>query len=276
MKFDHQSPWGAHLPDKNVRLHLRLCQKLSALRGLKRLAYWLRHPLKYKLDGPVDTEIWGLKLRLMPRGNVAESKMLFMPGQFDPGERDFLARQLRPGAVMIDLGANAGAYSLWAFRCLGNDCRVVAIEPDPEMIGRIRFNAASNGADCIELEPVVVSDHDGRVPFFIKPENRGQNRLVRDFDEVQELELECVTLRTLMQRRGLERVDVLKIDVEGHECQVLEPFFEQADRSLWPEWIIGETCTDTQQQGMNALLLRHGYRHHFKGRMNFISRLERA
>ena len=50
-----------------------------------------------------------------------------------------------------------------------------------------------------------------------------------------------ISLSALADELTLQRVDVLKIDVEGYEEKVLRPFFEQAVKSLWPRGIIIET-----------------------------------
>lgn len=59
--------------------------------------------------------------------------MLFLPGLFDRKERRYLQQKLQPGAVFLDIDANAGAYSFWVYSCLKTDCSIYAIEPDPEL-----------------------------------------------------------------------------------------------------------------------------------------------
>ena len=110
---------------------------------------------------PVDVELWGLRVRLHSRGNVSEARILFMPQLWEPGERALLRERARPGFVFLDVGANAGGYSLWVLGLLGSQCRIVAVEPDPVMHARLRFNAQTNGAEHLRVLQVAVSDREG-------------------------------------------------------------------------------------------------------------------
>src|SRR5208283_722027 len=68
---------------------------------------------------------------------------------------------LKPGGVFIDIGANVGYYSIKAFHRLGPSGRVLAIEPNPVVIRRLKRNMSLSGADAIELYEVALSDRAG-------------------------------------------------------------------------------------------------------------------
>jgi len=67
---------------------------------------------------------------------------------------------------------------------------------------------------------------------------------------------------------GLNRLDALKIDVEGAEDLVLVPFFRDAPESLWPDLILIEDTRDLWQTDVFALLERHGYNVTARSRQN--------
>lgn len=270
MEFDNKRPWGNHILEKPLRRRLGLCQRVSYWKGFGRLAFWLRHPLKHRLDGPVDTEIWGLNMRLMPRGNLSESRMLFLPGWFDRRERQFMREHLKPGAVFFDIGANAGAYSFWAFSCLKTECSIYSVEPDPELQKRIEFNAATNGASSLKIIPDALSDETGEMKLVFGKGNRGQNSLEERSSESGAISVRVRTLDALVRDLGLSKIDAMKIDIEGHEFRVMGHYFAHADKALWPKWIICETCTKQQAEGMGDLLDSVGYKRVCKGRMNDI------
>lgn len=273
MEFDSSNPWGFHALKGTLSGWLRLCQLISNWSGFGRVAFWLRHPLKHQLNGPVDAEIWGLKMRLMPRGNLSESRMLFLPGLFDRHERRFMRDHLKPGAVFFDIGANAGAYSFWAFSCLKIECSIYSVEPDPELQRRIKFNAAINDASSLTVIPNALSDKAGEMKLVFGKRNRGQNSLKNASVDASAITVRVNTLDVLVRELDLTKIDALKIDIEGHEYRVMRHFFDHADKALWPKWIICETCTEKQAEEMGSLLDSIGYNRICTGKMNDIFEL---
>ncbi len=273
LEFDDQASWGTHALEGDLNKRLGICQRVSYWSGFGRVAFWLRHPLKHRLTGPVDTDIWGLKMRLMPRGNLSESRMLFLPGLFDRRERKFMSNRLKPGSVFFDIGANAGAYSFWAFSCLKTNGSIYSVEPDPELQKRIKFNAATNGASSLTVIPDALSDEAGEMKLVFGKGNRGQNSLEIKSDESDAISVRVRTLDTLVKDLGLSKIDAMKIDIEGHEFRVMNHYFSNADKALWPKWIICETCTEQQAEGMGDLLDSVGYKRVCKGKMNDIFEL---
>lgn len=235
----------------------------------RRLALWLRKPLKSALPEIVDVEVWGLKLRLHSRGNLSEQRLLLMPQHLDGLERRTLARELKAGDVFFDIGANAGVYSLWVAATCGADVRVEAFEPDPEMCRRLSFNLRTNGLTNVHLHPLAVGATAGHVSLITGAGNKGENRI--DSDSATGTRVEMTTLANFLAAGGFTRIDALKIDVEGNEVAALEPLFENSPRTLRPRALICELEHDTDRS-LAGLLARHGYRLDARGRLNGIYR----
>lgn len=275
--FDDHARWGERaLSGKSAAL-LRLCHALPNTPGMRRLALWLRHPLKHNLPANVDARIWNLRLRLMPRGNLSESRWLFLPQFVDHTEREFMRRELAEGGIFIDIGANAGLYSFWAAAVCMNDAgQVLAVEPDPELQRRMRFNRDTNDLDNLRIEECAlgVGETEGRLISGGK--NRGENRVADsanvDGDLAMGLSVPLRTLDGLLAERNIDRIDGLKIDIEGQEYAVMRHFFDHAPESLWPRFMIFETCTAAQAKSMQALAAEKGYSTAAKGRMNTVAK----
>lgn len=263
-----QPPWGACAPSRLTAAWIGLCRKLPPGPVSRRLGLWLRRPLKYRLAGPVDTRLWDLRLRLQPRGNLSEERWLFLPQFSDLMERRLLAARLAPGAVFLDIGANAGFYSFWVWSCFKDAVRIEAFEPDPELCARIRFNLAANQIRSLHLHPLALSDRSGTSRLAIGPKNRGTNTLTDQHDGV---EVATEPLVEFAARTGLARVDAMKIDVEGHEAAILGHFFAHARRELFPRLLVCETL-DRQATAdpLRALIEAAGYRELARGRMNTV------
>jgi hypothetical protein len=84
----------------------------------------------------------------------------------------------------------------------------------------------------------------------------------------------AVTLLDLFTREGFSHVDAVKLDVEGAEDLILDPFFRNAPASLYPSLLIIEDGRDRWQIDLPKLLEGKGYRQILQTKMNLI--FERA
>jgi FkbM family methyltransferase len=276
--FDADAAWGRYAPPIFTRGWLGFCHRLSALPGGRRLALWARHPLKHRLTGPVDAKLWGYRLRLMPRGNLSESRWLFLPHALDRAERRFWQRHLQSGDVFIDIGANAGVYTCWGARCVGPTGRVVSVEPDPAMQQRIHFNVQQNQLTNVQIIDCALGATPGEAQLVVGQGNRGENALAESDgdgsgESDQTSESITVPVRTLADVCDAERVDRiagLKLDIEGREHAVLGQFLESSNAGRYPRFIQFEKGLSSQNATLHALVCSYGYQRVCEGRMNAI------
>jgi hypothetical protein len=81
------------------------------------------------------------------------------------------------------------------------------------------------------------------------------------------------TLLTLAREEGFERIDAIKLDVEGAEDIILEPFFAEAPVELYPKLLVIEDGTRQWQADLPMLLVAKGYRQIARTRLNFVFEL---
>ncbi len=257
MTFDTTSPWGTWKPKGAAALSLKLIDLLPVGGIFRKLAFLLRKPVKGSGQEVFDREIWGLKLRLGTRGNLTEQRWLTMANFHDAPEREALRRALHPGSVFLDVGANAGFYTFWALSQRHAGLRVIAVEPTEVMLERMRHNLAANNLassvtlfDCaVTPTPceVVIEEHAGNAgQTAVRTEGTGRRVAGRP-------------LLDLLLEAGVERVDAMKIDIEGFEVPVLEAFFNTAPRALWPRFVIGEIVGEGGEP-LKDLLVSRGYK----------------
>lgn len=123
-------------------------------------------------------------------------------------------RLLHEGAVVVDAGAHVGQYTLLAARRVGPGGKVYAFEPLPDTRRRLRENVALNDFNNVAVVGAALSDRDGTTRIAAgELGNTGSAALVDEGG----IEVECRRLDTVVP----ERVDVLKLDVEGYEAEVL-------------------------------------------------------
>lgn len=271
MTFDHDAPWGKWKASGLAALSLRLIDTLPPHGIFRKLAFLLRKPIKGGQQTIYDREIWGLKLRLSARGNLTEQRWLTMVNFHDKPEREALASFLGPGSVFMDVGANAGFYSFWVLSQQHPGLRVLAVEPTPEMLERMRFNLKTNQLDDrICLFPCAVTAEPCEVFIEQHSENLGQTGVQTSGSGVK---VAGLPLLQLLEQAGVSKLDALKIDIEGLEVPVLESFFANAPQALWPRMVIGETVGESGV-ALRELLRSKSYRLAKSTRMNGIFILE--
>jgi len=259
----HVSAFGAFAMSRLVARVVARTRRGGGSWAQMRMTFLLRQWALRRLKGrPVDTETLGVKMRLHPHDDVAEKRLLFTPQYFDPAERRFLEPHLAKGGVFIDIGANVGGYALWAAARLAPGGRVIAVEPEPELFERLSFNIGVNPTGIVKAVNAAVADFNGRLTLFVDRRNRGGTslRIAKDAPGGGEaVEATAVTLAGLVATERLERIDVLKVDVEGAEDLVLSPFLHRADRSLLPSVIVLNHLRGQWAEDLDALLARTGY-----------------
>ena len=237
----------------------------------RRMAFFLRGVAVKLLGGkPVDTQALGAAMRLYPYNNVSEKRILFMPQYFDPQERALLADRLQGDFVFIDIGANIGGYALFAAAREGSRGKVLAIEPQPEIFQRLVYNISQNPGALVKAMACAVSDQNGEITLFIDRQNRGETsvRIVKTDGAAGSIRVPAKTLASIVEEEGYTKIDAIKLDVEGAEDLILEPFFRTAPEILWPKLIVMEHLHQRWTVDLRALLGKLGYSAILKTRNN--------
>lgn len=310
--FAETSPWGTHLPRGRGSFWLAVARALPGGWPWRRLALLVRRAARRHLTGPVDTEVWGQRLRLFQDRSVSEARILFLPRAWDRAERRMLAKWRTPGFTFVDVGANVGGYSFWVLSLMGASGLVVAVEPHPDLARQLRFNVRTNRAeDRMRVVEAAVGAERGGGTLLVGARNSGESRLVREdatagvqgeslpvredattgaprasrlgeadtsvrvtgrYAPGATIPVAVLTLADVVREAGLYRIDCLKVDVEGHEAEVILPFLQSSPRALWPRHLIVELKqarrTGQGSPGLEEWLVARGYRPVLRTRLN--------
>jgi FkbM family methyltransferase len=130
---------------------------------------------------------------------------------------------LRPGCVFVDVGANKGDFSLLAARLMGDSGKVIAVEPEATNADWIERSVARNGYRCIEVVRVALADHAGDATLHLGEKSGWHSLVATDgVATTGAVTVPTETLDAMLAARGVTRVDVIKIDVEGAEARVFD------------------------------------------------------
>lgn len=167
---------------------------------------------------------WGLKIRVRP--DEEHGKILTTLGIIDLAVTEILFRLTDAKEFAVDVGANIG-YMASILSCkVGNNGKVYAFEAHPEIFDELRFNSdywlEKHNISNIEINHVAISDSSGEVQLFVPSDfqtNRGLASVQTGGVGFKSITVSAITLD---DKFANQEIGVLKLDVEGHELNVLK------------------------------------------------------
>jgi FkbM family methyltransferase len=205
----------------------------------------------------------GAVLVLNQKDPVVSGAITF--GVYERAETAFFCAVCQPGMTFLDIGANIGYYTALASGRIGEKGRIIALEPDPENFRYLQQNAAANGASNAVCIQKAAAGESGVLRLYVNRENRGDNRLYANDLCDSSYEVEVVTVDAVLEDCGVERVDLVKIDVQGFEGHVLRGMRRTIQRSdslilLTEFWPLGLRSAGTAPQDLLIELEQEGLR----------------
>ena len=162
-----------------------------------------------------------------------------------------------PPATILDLGSNIGLAAIYFARAYPG-AAIACVEPEPDNLALLRRNLATNGVTATIFAAAVHSE-DGTVPMGRA--DRDYGHMVIGPSEAGEsgegFEADALSVTTILDRLGWERVGLAKMDIEGHERVVL------AERCDWLHRV-DALCLEYHGEGgaeqLGEVACRYGFR----------------
>lgn len=142
---------------------------------------------------------------------------------YEPAMTKTVTHYLRSGSLFVDLGANEGFFSVIAAKTVGPAGRVLAVEPQARLGPVLAENFRLNGVANIVIEATAISDTAGTQTMYLTPDlNTGASGLERVTKyRVPTQQVGTTTLSELFRRHGIDRADLVKMDIEGFEHEAV-------------------------------------------------------
>lgn len=192
--------------------------------------------------------------------------------QYEPAVTAALRSLLKPGDLFLDVGANIGYFTMLGAILVGPAGRVLAVEPNRDNCDLMAQSIAANGFTNVTLYPYAAAEKAQR--FQLDTAGAGSNGRIID-DSPQAVPgssppnpVEAVALDELLA--GLERLDVVKLDVEGAEPRALQGMQQLLER-FRPEILLEfspaliEMTSHVRPEALLHLLVTAGYELHLVG-----------
>lgn len=163
----------------------------------------------------VEAELFGSRVRLDLSNYIERSAYL---GVFEPEETRLIASFLKPGMVVFDVGANIGYYTLLTSPLVGPTGSVYAFEPSSYAFNKLTRAVKENRLTNVRTFKLALGAQEGELELSPCIEGNHTPNLLEGGGE----KIHVTTLDSFVREHSIQRIDFLKMDVEGFEPFVVE------------------------------------------------------
>ena len=177
-------------------------------------------------DGPVATSwYFGQRFNHHLAGDM--SQCTYVDGRYEPNEMYAMSKLIGPGMCVVDVGANAGVFTLMAAALVGTSGVVHAFEPSPRDRERLVANVAINDLSNVTVHAAALGSVGGRATLAVSAADHPGHNTIGGFAHsgaarAYSVQVDVTTLDAFAAEAKLTRLDLLKIDVEGSETAVVQ------------------------------------------------------
>ncbi len=228
--------------------------------GVGTLADKVVSPVARKRGSPkVIRTVDGIDLFVDPTRADLVQLYLYMFRVWEPVITTWLKKILKPGDVVVDVGANIGYYTTLAAKIVGPSGRVIAIEPFPETFAALRDNVLRNGLTNVELVNAAVGD-GSMLSLYQEPSGAlGTITMLQQPGWRHVAEVSTTTIEQVVPVGLQARLRLVKIDAEGAEGIALRSMGGLLDESSQGLALLVECGPSENQQSVISLLKEKGF-----------------
>ena len=194
------------------------------LPGTERLSRWIKPSDEIKVT--LKNGVTWLKDEDIAIYTSADSYIeyaILSTGTYENEISKLIKISVKPGFVALDIGGNIGIQSVRMSQCAGPLGKVYSFEPLGYLQVKFKKNIALNNCENVTLFPLALSDADGELTVNIDEHNWNQGTFSLQHNDrgsvAQKIAVKAGD--NMAEIQNLDRLDLIKIDVEGFEYQVL-------------------------------------------------------
>lgn len=171
-------------------------------------------------------------------------RLVYLEGQYEAELQRLMAAMDLAGGVCVDVGANIGLHSMAMSRLAK---RVYSFEPESHNFRLLQRNLERNGIRNVTALRSAAGDREGSCRLAVHPSNYGDHRIAVGDSTVRTQETPMTTLDTALRDMPAGAIKLIKIDVQGFECNVIRGMRETLRRNpdtflileVFPEGLAG-------------------------------------
>lgn len=201
-----------------------------------------------------------------PRNYIRRWKLDMLFERYEKETVALFRKTVTPGMTVVDIGAHIGYYTRIAAKLVGRKGAVYGFEADPENFSLLKKNTSRFKNS--ELVPFAIADKEGVIDFYHYDDKSGAHSTLQNVPlpfQKRKIAVNAVSLDRWLQKRGITRVDIIKMDIEGGESAALSGMRETLKRThalfteFAPAWI--EAAGSTPREFLQTIE-SHGFTIH--------------
>lgn len=149
----------------------------------------------------------------------------YFPETYEAENFEFLKESCKSGAVIIDIGAHIGLFSIIAAQVTGKRGKLYAFEPAPGTFALLQQTVVINHEEqVIETIQKAVGKENGKITFFVSDNKADNSNSLVNYKEDRSLhgiDVAVTSIDNFVKEKNISKLDFIKIDVEGAEYDTL-------------------------------------------------------
>lgn len=204
-------------------------------------------------------DIYGVKFAAYPPGNDHVTKALFWFGAFDPWVVRTMKRLSGTGSVVCDVGANLGDTALPLAEHVGPSGKVFCFEPLPDNVQCLRANIDANRFNQVVLCPLALTEVKCELDIEIIEGQPGMSQVANEQTVGQVVKVAGIPFDDWAAENKVENVAVCKIDVQGHELNVLAGMSRMIAEKRMQSFVFEHEGAVTPDEEIFQFFFKQGY-----------------
>jgi len=157
--------------------------------------------------------------------------------------------------AIIDVGAHAGYFSLWA-SAYNSKAKILALEPVEDNFDFLKQNLSQNKFKNILSEKLALSKTTGTVNIYLSEDSHNHSLL--PISETKE-EVKAINFADLLKKKKISKVSLLKLDIEGGEYEIFENSIDEISAKVENIFLEYHNTEDKNAKVIETILREHGF-----------------
>ena len=179
-------------------------------------------------------EVNGYKMKVMLNDPFGTSNELLLFNTHEPISTQLISKELKNGMTVLDIGGNIGYYVLLEHKCIGNNGKIIAIEPSPDNFKILEDNLALQNISNVQAYNIAAGDKDGQLNFLIYKDASNSCMVIPEGQEERwpgdKIKVPVRKMDQFINELKLEQIDFVRMDVEGYELHIIKGMKESLSK----------------------------------------------
>lgn len=215
-------------------------------------------PYKLFKDVRKTIDYRGFSLELKLDDWIQEN--IYFLGDYERAELNTLKQFLTADSVFLDIGANFGLYTLNAAKIISHPGKIISFEPFSKNFEALQKNVKTNNLSQVQLINSAVSNVDSTIQLYLdENENNLGSVSASPIENALIESVKTICIDGFLENTSLNKIDLVKIDVEGHEYNVLQGM-KKTLKTFQPALLIEILDESTVKNEITNFLTGLGYK----------------